>query len=62
MNDHKWRKASYSSSGGGECVEVGGIAGAVLVRDTKQVHLGEARPVLCLTPSDFRRLTTTLKR
>ncbi|HWG01712.1 MAG TPA: DUF397 domain-containing protein [Trebonia sp.] len=30
-----WRKSSYSSNGGGSCVEVGGAAGRVLVRDTK---------------------------
>jgi hypothetical protein len=29
-----WRKASYSGSGGGNCVEVAGSAPAVLVRDT----------------------------
>jgi hypothetical protein len=31
-----WRISSYSSNGGGTCVEVGQSAGAVLVRDTKQ--------------------------
>ncbi len=30
-----WRKSSYSGGGGGDCVEVGGDSGAVLVRDTK---------------------------
>ena len=31
-----WRKSSYSSNGGGECVEVGDLTvGAVVVRDTK---------------------------
>lgn len=30
-----WRKSTYSGSGGSECVEVGGAAGSVLVRDTK---------------------------
>ena len=30
-----WRKASYSGANGGECVEVAGTAGAVMVRDTK---------------------------
>jgi ribosomal protein L14 len=29
-----WRKSRYSSSG--NCVEVGQVAGAVLVRDTKR--------------------------
>jgi hypothetical protein len=29
-----WRKSSYSGANGGECVEVGTTADAVLVRDT----------------------------
>jgi hypothetical protein len=32
--DPRWRKASYSSNGGGSCVEVGNFLGGVLVRDT----------------------------
>ena len=39
----KWRKSSYSSNGGDQCVEVGHDQRVVLVRDTKdhghgQVH------------------------
>ena len=34
MDGLNWRKASYSGSGGGSCVEVAGAASAVLVRDT----------------------------
>ncbi|MGW2779980.1 DUF397 domain-containing protein [Streptomyces populi] len=30
------RKSSYSTGGGGECVEVAAVPGAVLVRDSKQ--------------------------
>lgn len=30
-----WRKSTYSGTGGSECVEVGGAAGSVLVRDTR---------------------------
>jgi hypothetical protein len=33
--DLGWRKSSYSSNGGGECIEAGRVPGAVLVRDTK---------------------------
>jgi hypothetical protein len=29
-----WRKSSYSSGNGGQCVEAGHAAGTVLVRDT----------------------------
>jgi hypothetical protein len=32
-----WRKSSYSSNGGGNCVEVGtGLPGAVAIRDSKR--------------------------
>jgi hypothetical protein len=32
----RWRKASYSGNGGGDCVEVSGnLTGFVLVRDSK---------------------------
>jgi Domain of unknown function (DUF397) len=29
-----WRKSSYSSGNGGQCVEAGHAAGLILVRDT----------------------------
>ena len=39
MEDNRelsWRKASYSSNGGGNCVEVGtGLPGKVAIRDSK---------------------------
>ncbi|KOT39791.1 hypothetical protein ADK41_13450 [Streptomyces caelestis] len=31
-----WFKSSYSSGGGGECVEVAAVSEIVLVRDSKQ--------------------------
>ncbi|MFF4602111.1 DUF397 domain-containing protein [Streptomyces sp. NPDC001339] len=32
----RWRKSSYSSTNGGECIEIGeGITGIVPVRDSK---------------------------
>lgn len=31
-----WFKSSYSTGGGGECVEVAAVPGAVLVRDSKR--------------------------
>jgi hypothetical protein len=31
----QWRKSSYSTGNGGQCVETGHVPGAVLVRDTK---------------------------
>ena len=34
MNGMDWRKSSYSSSNGGECVEAADSGGMILVRDT----------------------------
>jgi hypothetical protein len=34
MNGTDWRKSSYSSSNGGECVETANDGGMILVRDT----------------------------
>lgn len=31
-----WRKSSYSTGGGGECLEVASVPGAVLIRDSKR--------------------------
>jgi hypothetical protein len=42
-----WRKSSYSSANGGQCVETGSAPGAVLVRDTKDRERG---PVLRVSP------------
>ncbi|MFJ6580585.1 DUF397 domain-containing protein [Streptomyces sp. NPDC091368] len=41
-----WFKSSYSGGEGGQCVEVAARAGAVHVRDSKDV----ARPGLCVSP------------
>jgi len=35
VDNADWRKSSYSGTSGGDCVEVGGAARAVVVRDTK---------------------------
>ena len=55
--DLKWRKSTYSSNGGGECVEVG-KAGRVLVRDTQD----RTGPVLSFTPDAWRRFADEVKR
>ena len=52
-----WRKSSYSSNGGVDCVEAAHAPGAVLVRDTTQHGTG---PVLHLSPTDWRRFTARL--
>jgi hypothetical protein len=53
-----WRKSSYSSNGGAQCVEAGRAPGAILVRDTTQHGRG---PVLRVPPAAWRRLTTALR-
>jgi hypothetical protein len=53
-----WRKSSYSSNGGQNCVEVGNDCGGVLVRDTKDKGCG---PVLSVSVNDWRRLTAGVK-
>jgi hypothetical protein len=35
MGSPNWRKSSYSGGQGGSCVEVGGAASGIMVRDTK---------------------------
>lgn len=53
-----WRKSSYSSGAGGNCVEVAtNLPGLVAVRDSKN----PATPALLLTPAQWRALTTALR-
>ena len=40
MDGLNWRKASYSGSGGGGCVEVASSESVVLVRDTTERECG----------------------
>ncbi|MFJ3086026.1 DUF397 domain-containing protein [Streptomyces sp. NPDC086838] len=42
-----WFKSSYSSGGGGECVEVAAAAARVHIRDSKQT----SGPVLTVAPA-----------
>lgn len=53
-----WRKSSYSTGNGGQCVEAGHAPGTVLVRDTKDLGNG---PVLRVTPADWTRLVESVK-
>jgi hypothetical protein len=53
-----WRKASYSSTNGGNCVEVArNLPGAVAVRDSKD----PAGPALAFTPQEWSAFTTRIK-
>ena len=53
---HTWVTSSYSSQG--NCVEVGGAARVILVRDTKD----RRGPVLRFTPTVWRRFADQVKR
>src|SRR5580704_6385547 len=59
MNETRWRKSTYSSSNGGNCVEVGQAIRIIAVRDTKQHGRG---PVLRFTPAAWRRFADQVKR
>jgi hypothetical protein len=58
MDALNWRKASYSASNGGGCVEVADEANRVLVRDTRDPR----GPVLRFTPSAWQRFADRVKR
>lgn len=58
MDALNWRKASYSASNGGGCVEVADHDHRVLVRDTQD----RAGPVLTVTPGAWRRFADQVKR
>ena len=45
-----WRK-SARSQGASNCVETGQGAGVIGIRDTKQVHMGDGRTVLEVSPA-----------
>ncbi len=55
--DPGWRKASYSSNGGGSCVEAGNFAGGVMVRDTTD----RGGAVLSIPAEAWQRFTADLK-
>jgi hypothetical protein len=61
MEDNRelsWRKASYSSNGGGNCVEVGtGLPGKVAVRDSKD----REGPKLVVSGSAWSEFTEAVK-
>ncbi|MGW8673231.1 DUF397 domain-containing protein [Streptomyces niveus] len=51
-----WFKSSYSGGGGDNCVEVAAQPHAVLVRDSKDPHIGR----LTLTPTAWAAFTAHL--
>jgi Domain of unknown function (DUF397) len=58
LSSAHWRKSSYSSGGGNQCVEVATLPGAVAVRDSKDPH----GPMHLLGPAAFRDLIRRIKR
>jgi hypothetical protein len=56
--DLNWRKASYSSNGGAECVEIGAASRVVLVRDTQD----RTGPVLRFSSDTWRRFTSQIEK
>ena len=54
----RWRKSTYSSGNGGNCVEVADHDHCVMVRDTKD----RSGLVLRLSPATWRRFADQLKR
>jgi hypothetical protein len=57
MDELNWRKASYSGSGGGSCVEVADAAHVVLVRDTTDRDGG----TLIIPASAWQTFTASIK-
>jgi hypothetical protein len=52
-----WRKSSYSSGNGGQCVEAGHVPGVVLVRDTAD----QDNVTLSISPEAWASFTASLK-
>jgi hypothetical protein len=58
MDVTNWRKASYSSGNGGNCVEAGNTGRGVAVRDSKD----QDGPRLAVSPAQWRALTQRIQR
>ncbi|TDE33772.1 DUF397 domain-containing protein [Actinomadura sp. 6K520] len=53
-----WRKSSYTTANGGDCVELASVPGTVAVRDSKDPD----GPKLVVSRRAFAALLTDLKR
>ncbi|MGH3222213.1 MAG: DUF397 domain-containing protein [Streptosporangiaceae bacterium] len=58
MNENRWRTSTYSSSNGGNCVEVADHDHHVIVRDTND----RTGPALRFTPAAWRNFASQVKR
>lgn len=59
--DMTWRKSTYSANGGGECIEVANNIRNVMVRDTKQDGMGDARTVLSVPVGAWERFIDSVR-
>lgn len=57
MSDARWFTSSYSAAQA-QCVEVAFLSGHRLVRDSK---LGDASPVLAISPTEWSAFTAVVK-
>ncbi|GII80901.1 hypothetical protein Sru01_58830 [Sphaerisporangium rufum] len=58
LTNVEWIKSSYSGNNGGDCVEIGSLAGGVGVRDSKRPH----GPTLRIADDEWRAFRDGLKR
>ncbi len=57
-NEPAWRTSSYSGTQGGNCVEVAGHDGTILVRDTKDHSYGHVHR---FTATSWRAFVTAVR-
>ncbi|MDX6744136.1 DUF397 domain-containing protein [Actinocorallia sp. A-T 12471] len=57
MEELNWRKSSYTTGNGGDCVEVAPLPNGIATRDSKH----PTGPTLHFTTSTFTTFTTALK-
>jgi hypothetical protein len=57
-NEPAWRTSSYSGTQGGNCVQVAGHDGLILVRDTKDQACGH---VHMFTPAGWRAFVADIR-
>lgn len=53
----RWRKSSHSGGDSGDCVEIAGLPGGVVVRDSKDPDA----PMLIFGSADWRTFTRRVK-
>ncbi|RKS79030.1 uncharacterized protein DUF397 [Actinomadura pelletieri DSM 43383] len=57
LNQVVWRKASRSTSNGGNCVEITSVPGTIAIRDSKNPN----GPRLTINHNDFHHLIRIIK-